>query len=137
MHVRVEGKFNESKMDVLLTLRYFCEERGLGGLTVDELREKSGRGFNYLYQRLPVICGKSGDWEHLLVSRRAVEANGYPVFAYSISPEGLRWLQKVDPEKIKEAEKRLRPRWTPVFRFLKASQKNALRKGMKMEVCNA
>ncbi len=132
--IRICGKHNRVKTDVMVTLYNFTVWKGSEGLTARELAFHSGTRVAYCWDRLALYAGKipypltGGYWRKRLVVREKrdgevrderigeeVRRYGIKRFIYRLSADGRRWCEDWLPrEEFLATAKRLKPLWERV-----------------------
>lgn len=112
LRVHVNGKYNVSKLRVLLTVWYFCTHKGYRGLSLAQIETRCRAKHGYLLSRLPMFANTNHKWAHAYLKRRWSVARGYPEYEYSLTSYGLRWLEKVDSDIAQDMADSLSPIWS-------------------------
>jgi len=112
IHTHINGKYNASKLAVLVTIWYFCTYKHFRGLTPREIEAFSGEKAAYLRCRLPMFVNSRKLWAHAYLKRRWIAKNGYPEYSYSLTAYGKRWLfDKADRPIVQAMADTLAPIW--------------------------
>ena len=110
--IKVYGKYNQRKLDVLTTIYYYTMNLNRAGLTLKELVLLTGASYDYLKVRLPKFSNSGGTWKNRYLLRGTVERNNRAVFIYSLSSYGRNWLEeKIPRDMFNQTVTRLGPLW--------------------------
>jgi len=110
--VRVNGKYNASKLRVLLTIFVFCHQsRKYSGLSLWQLEQMTGLTYFYLKKRLPQFANTLGLWDHRYLDRKWSVARGFPEYTYRLTHYGQRFLEKLGTDVTQAAANELMPLW--------------------------